>query len=436
VRTPAREDERDAAPAAPIRFRGVEHRAEKRYLGATHRTCAPEETLERIIPLLASAGITRVADVTGLDRIGVPTVQAMRPNAPTLANSSGKGFTRTAATVSAVMEGIELQFAEDFTPREDPDGHGSGLRATHRELEREGLVCPVEELALTRYSTFGPDTVEDWVIGFDIAGQRPMAVPYSSVGMRSGYARHRSRFSFQVGSNGLASGNVLLEAVCSGLAEVIERDAVTCTQLRSGGHMELGQLIDVASTGYDSVADLVDRFRRSGVTPLVFDCTVDTEVPTYIAYLLDDLDPATGAFRGYGAHLHPEVALVRAITEAAQSRAVYIAGSRDDLFALEHRRMRRTGLDRACDVMRRIDAAEARPPPPATGTSFEEDCATLIERVRGVGVSQVVVVDLAPPEYPVSVVRVVVPGLEGYAAPWHYAPGRRGRAASERRSRL
>lgn len=412
-------------------FRGAEHRAPKGYVGATHRTCAPEATLERIRPLLPAAGITRMADVTGLDRIGVPVVLSMRPNAVTLANASGKGFTRTAAMVSAAMEGIELQFAEDFTGLDVADGHGSMLHASYRELERDGLVCPVEHLPLTLHSVFDPDAPEDWVLGFDLIGQRAMAFPYACVGMRSGYFRDRSRFSFQVGSNGLASGNVFLEAVCSALAEVIERDAVTCMNLRSDGRLVHEQPVDVGAAGYDSVNELIDRFKRTGMTPIVFDCTADTAVPTYVAYLLDDLEPDTGVFRGYGAHLHPEVALVRALTEAVQSRGVYIAGSRDDLLALEHRRLRRFGAERALDAMARADLPAVRTPPSAAGASFEEDCATMLERVRAAGVDHVIVFDLAPPGLPVSVVRVVAPGLEGYSSFPHYAPGPRGRAVQQ-----
>ena len=44
----------------------------KAYRRGTHRTVDPATTLARAQPHLASMGITRVANVTGLDRIGVP----------------------------------------------------------------------------------------------------------------------------------------------------------------------------------------------------------------------------------------------------------------------------------------------------------------------------------------------------------------------------
>src|SRR5262245_21405550 len=78
----------------------------------THRLVAPGVTLARILPLLPALGITRYADVTGLDRLGVPTYCAIRPAAATLQVSNGKGLTHASAKVSALMEAIELQHAE------------------------------------------------------------------------------------------------------------------------------------------------------------------------------------------------------------------------------------------------------------------------------------------------------------------------------------
>jgi ribosomal protein S12 methylthiotransferase accessory factor len=415
-------------PPPPVGFLGTECRAAKGFVETTHRTCAPEETLERIRPLFAAAGITRIADITGLDRIGIPIILAMRPNAPTLANSSGKGFTLAAATVSAAMEGIELYFAEEFPLRREGPEHGLSVRATHRELAGAGLVCDAELLPLSRCSLFSPDEAEDWTIGFDLMTQAPMAVPFDVVSMIPGYQRDHGRLSFQVGSNGLASGNVFLEAVCSGLGEVIERDAVTCTTLRHGGRVDLASSVDLAEVSYPSVRSLLERLHGCGLSVAIFDCTIDTNVPCYEAMIFDDLIPDTGSSRGYGAHLDPEVAMVRALTEAVQSRDVYIAGSRDDLMYLEHRRMRRFGAaGSGAAPSRHVEAAPLRQS--SAGDTFEEDCATLLGRLAGVGLGHAVVVELTPPDFPVSVVRVVVPGLEGYGSFAHYTPGPRGRRA-------
>jgi ribosomal protein S12 methylthiotransferase accessory factor len=411
----------------PVGFLGRECRAAKGFVETTHRTCPPEETLERIRPLFPTAGITRIANITGLDRIGIPIVQAMRPNAPTLASSSGKGFTLAAATVSAAMEGIELYFAEQFPKRGEGPEHGMTVRATHRELAAAGLVCDSELLPMSRCSLFSPDEAEDWTIGFDLMTQGPMAVPFDLVTMIAGYQRDHGRLSYQVGSNGLASGNVFLEAVCSGLAEVIERDAVTCTTLRFGGRVELAPAVDLGGVSYPPVRSLVERLERCGLSLVLFDCTIDTMVPCYEALIFDDLIPDTGTFRGYGAHLDPEVAMVRALTEAVQSRGVYIAGSRDDLMSLEHRRMRRPNTARPT-LLEPHTTARSRPS--SAADTFEADCVTLLERLAGVGLEHAIVVELTPPDFDVSVVRVVVPGLEGYNSFAYYSRGLRGGRAA------
>jgi ribosomal protein S12 methylthiotransferase accessory factor len=84
----------------------------KAYRHGTHRTLDPARTLARVQPHLARMGITRIANVTGLDRIGVPVVMVCRPNARSLAVSQGKGLTLDAAKASGVMEALELDHAE------------------------------------------------------------------------------------------------------------------------------------------------------------------------------------------------------------------------------------------------------------------------------------------------------------------------------------
>jgi ribosomal protein S12 methylthiotransferase accessory factor YcaO len=78
-------------------------RSDKGFTLGTHRACSPAETWERIRPHFAATGLTRNADITGLDRIGIPVTLAFRPDAPTMANSTGKGLTLEAALVSGAM---------------------------------------------------------------------------------------------------------------------------------------------------------------------------------------------------------------------------------------------------------------------------------------------------------------------------------------------
>jgi len=397
----------------PVYFRGTACREKKLYQGTTHRVCSPEETFEKIFPVLPKAGITRLADITGLDRIGIPTILAMRPDAPTLSNSSGKGFTKIAALVSAAMEGIELFCGEEI------DRVGCQvIRSSYKNLEVMGIDVPaVERLALTNHSLFDEDVEESWALGWDLIKQREVAVPFDMVGLSPVFdgSRRSGRLSFQTGSNGLASGNVFLEAVCAGLYEVIERDAVTCMNVALVQNPSVLRVVDGDTVPYDTVQELRDRLSSKGIASVLLDCTVDTKVPTYEVYLIDEEIPSTGLFKGYGSHLHPEVAILRAYTEAVQSRAVYIAGSRDDMMTVEHkslrtrRRIELKNLAHDMSELVPIDQVSM-----ATDT-FEGDCHRLMEAVLNVGLDSVVVFDLSLPEFGVAVVRVIVPGLEGYS---------------------
>src|SRR5258706_3900116 len=93
---------------------GMRSDVKKTYRGETHRTVSPEDTITRLNPYLPLMGITRVANVTGLDRIGIPVVMACRPNSRSVAVSQGKGVNLWAAKASAVMETIEGYHAENI----------------------------------------------------------------------------------------------------------------------------------------------------------------------------------------------------------------------------------------------------------------------------------------------------------------------------------
>src|SRR3989442_3209074 len=73
-------------------------------LGGTIRHCTPQETLAPVRPPFPMFGITRLAHVTGLDRIGIPVWLCIRPNARCLSGSQGKRLDDDLARVSAVPE--------------------------------------------------------------------------------------------------------------------------------------------------------------------------------------------------------------------------------------------------------------------------------------------------------------------------------------------
>jgi ribosomal protein S12 methylthiotransferase accessory factor len=66
-----------------------------------------EETIARVRPHLPALEVTRLADVTGLDRIGLPVYCAIRPRGLILQSTNGKGARVADAQASALMEAVE-----------------------------------------------------------------------------------------------------------------------------------------------------------------------------------------------------------------------------------------------------------------------------------------------------------------------------------------
>jgi ribosomal protein S12 methylthiotransferase accessory factor len=409
-----------------VRFRGELLRSAKHFSNGTHRSRSPEQTFATIKPFLARAGVTRIADVTGLDHIGVPVTLAIRPNAATMACSSGKGLTLDQAIVSGAMEAFELYAAET--------AEISSVRATYRELSATYDAPPVAHLPLTRDSLFTEGWPFHWSLGWDLLTQNEVPVPYAVVGMSRSDAGVTNLGAFQVSSNGLGAGNSFLEALAAALYEVIERDAMACQHYASLHNGYVFPLFGEAELrSRPLVAGLLDKCDRANVRVVVYDTSNDTQVPTYIAIAYDRVDHGVGLMKGSGTHLDPEVAVIRAITEALQARLNFIAGSRDDIFRSAFSRARsdwRPMVEKLETALVR-DAPQGRLGPSRAAATFEQDVNLLLASIQNAGMKHVVVFNLTPEDFPVHVVRVVVPGAEGYMH-YGYRPGVRASVAAGR----
>lgn len=107
---------------------------------------------------MAQMGITRLANVTGLDCIGIPVYVAVRPNSRALATAQGKGIDVDAAKASALMESIESWHGE----RIDRPLRYESFRA----LRRSTAVVDVTELPRRANSVLRLDTPMLWIEGW------------------------------------------------------------------------------------------------------------------------------------------------------------------------------------------------------------------------------------------------------------------------------
>jgi putative methanogenesis marker protein 1 len=374
----------------------------KAYRNETQRTIAPEETLARIEKTMPAAGITRVADITSLDRVGIPVFSSIRPTAQNGAISvyNGKGATPVEARVSAMMEGLERFSAE-------VDGRELKV-ARYSDLLGEGSpVINPEDLILP--SRADPDMPVPWTTGFDLVSREEVLIPASAVfhPLPNEYAQ-----LFRTSTNGLASGNTREEAVFHALMEVIERDAWSLVEVRR----DTGPR--VVGIGDCLAGDLLSRFVSAEVEVTVKDITSDIGIPT-IAAVSDDTrlrDPALLTI-GMGTHTSARIAVLRALTEVAQSRLTQIHGAREDTTTAEMRR--RLGYERTRRLNRYwFDASrdvEFSTLISYDSDDFLQDICFSVDRLREAGLDRVIVTDLTRRETGVPVVRVVVPGLECYA---------------------
>jgi len=380
----------------------------KAYNNETQRAVPLEETLARIEPKVPAAGITRVADITNLDRIGIPVFSCIRPTAESGAITvyNGKGATVEESRISAIMEGIERYSSEvhdrriEMLPYMEMAGRG-------RTLDPKDLILP-EDANLAH--------LLPWVEGYDIANDQPIFVPAHAV-----FHPLPPRYYplFRTTTNGLASGNTREEAIFHALAEVIERDAWSLVEASRNTGLSVVDIDDV------SLTVMQKKFADAQVEVTVKDITSDIGIPTMAAVADDVLlrDPSLLTI-GIGTHTSARIAVMRALTEVAQSRLTQIHGAREDTTLADLRK--KMGYDRAKRINAywfRDNGQVAYPEIPSYDSDdFLKDIRFAIEALNKQGLDRVIVVDLTREEIGIPVVRVIVPGLEVFAMD----PARRG----------
>ncbi|MBZ3935624.1 YcaO-related McrA-glycine thioamidation protein [Methanimicrococcus blatticola] len=382
----------------------------KLYRKETHRIKSPEETFEIVEPLTEVAGITRVADITKLDRLNIPVFSCIRPGAADGAISvyNGKGVTPIAARVSAIMEGMERYSAELQQDDQLVTGKYPVLAEEFEVLDPVELILP---------EAVDPDAVIPWTPAYEILfaddGEtlllEELLVPAAAI-----YHPLPSHYYsvFRTGTNGIASGNALEEATFHAMCEVIERDAWSlCEAEKTGGRL----IVDIDDA---DILNLINTFKEAGVDVFLRDITSDIGLPT-IAAIADDVelkDP-TLLCLGMGTHSSPKIAALRALTEVAQSRATQIHGAREDATIADVRKQ--IGYDRT----KRLNAkwfdesatVQWNALKDISTDDFLDEIKNTVRALNRVGLQTVIVKDLTRPELGIPVVHVIIPGIEAYA---------------------
>lgn len=373
-------------------------------------------------------GVTRIADITGLDRVGIPVYSSVVPlSADGISVYNGKGQRPIDAKVGALMEAIERQTAiQARLPY---------VVASYGELSLRARALNPWRINKELFADFTRQSKCAWVRGTDLFSDEPCWVPAKLAGYLWDDVPCSSPFVVD-DTHGLASGNNQLEAICHALCELVERDAWTFAELgakclpAARSRIVTGRMKRSDDLGYCPCIDLpednqlVRAFVAAGLRPYVRDITSALGVPTFLASVVDESNFAFPmAHLGFGAHPNAEVALRRALTEVAQSRCVDIQSVREDILPAN------VAVDEFAAHTRRISAVnrkswtlgesqERRPFASIPSHAFDDlqmDLEFLLERLQAAGLDEAIVVDLTPDCASHAVVRVIVPGLELWA---------------------
>jgi YcaO-like protein with predicted kinase domain len=360
--------------------------------------------LRRVMRLAKSLGITRLADIQGLDDLGVAVVVAVRPTALPGCNcvTSGKGLTRSSATIGAIMEAAEYYWSE-------PQRHRQRMRlGTARDLEDAGVHIQRPSSFALPVKTFNPDAqVLAWLPADEIVSGQRAWVPAELVLFPD---IELPALGLAAVGGGLAAAWSWDDAVSHGIEELLEQDARALYVLRGclAPNIRAADLMVQPHLGA-----LLSRAKARGLVVAFHDLTTNIGAPCISCTLLDpSADKAWFTNAGHACRLQPEDAALSAFLEAVQGRLGYMQGARDDL-------EERIGLDSEVTPLQFMALQPGLFESPLGERSLQS-CGgyqgrrlqRLLDLPSHAGHDECLVVRLSPPDDESCVVRVLIPGLQ------------------------
>ncbi|MFB2838860.1 YcaO-like family protein [Floridanema evergladense] len=146
----------------------------KGYINGTHRLISPEQTLANISHHLPAMGITRCANVTGLDRIGIPVYCSIKPRSRMVQIHNGKGLFTIAAKVSALMEAIEVFHYEN------PSNELKRTCLKRIQDNGETVIHPHSLPLCFSNNYFSDNFIIDWAKGENLLTEEEVWIPGSA----------------------------------------------------------------------------------------------------------------------------------------------------------------------------------------------------------------------------------------------------------------
>jgi ribosomal protein S12 methylthiotransferase accessory factor len=249
----------------------------------------------------------------------------------------------------------------------------------------------------------------------DLSSGRKYLVPAELVFLPYPRELGGSRY-FGSNSNGLCSGNSVLEATIHGIAEVIERDVCSFQSIKDTSELISNRTLPASIRKIETSLSAVGMNLHVRYVENMF------RIPYFMAVVAESkvINPIYVSV-GYGCHPLKEIALTRAVCEALQSRLSFIHGGRDDLVN-RYERFKRSSAGKQARYADSLLARVSRngslvrfgsiPDHSRTATDLPSALNVLLDALAQNGFKRVLRVVYTRPRLPLQVLRVIVPRLE------------------------
>src|ERR1044072_7055107 len=329
----------------------------------------------------------------------------------------------------------------------------SSLPTNNQKKMIQGSLRDVSKMSNTLYPSnvvepmlfeYDEEMIMDFLPGYDLIQKEQILIPAPLALFRytpvppavNPFAYHHT--------NGLASGNVLEEAICHSLCEVIERDATslaelnasalpynvlrTMTKYLSDNGLRIDPVdstefvdddtkfpdVDISNIDFKPVSNLVKKFNDAKIPLIIKDITSSIGIPTFNASSIEWISEDYGYLaEGHGTHPDARIALLRAITEVSQTRAANIQGARDDLRKISYGNSN-SDEKKTWQFMKSKNTVKFSEIKSYVYDDILDDIKFIISRLISNGLNQAIVIDLTNPKIKIPVVRTIVPGLETF----------------------
>ncbi|MCB1355521.1 MAG: YcaO-like family protein [Maritimibacter sp.] len=348
--------------------------------------------------LLRRMGVTRLAAATGLDNLSVPVWSGIRPASRSLAVSFGKGLSAAQAQISAIMETLENAFAEASATKVARTASLADMRAAGER------IVPLETLSRCDPAGLDQTVPVRWIAGRSARSGQTAFAPLELVGLD--YTDSAAQAWCIRASIGLAAHTDRDGAVRHGLLELLEHDAMAQVD-RLPGFPAILPVLPLEEAP-DEVRAALERTGLDAARPRFHLVPTRRGVCTVLCSILRQGATGTadhGRCFGVATRFDGAGAAIAALVEAAQVRMTLITGAREDLEAHHYASSGRAAPDLA-QVPASWGAVRAAPGGDADRTAAH-DVAELLALVD----AEPYVFELSDPTDPVTVVRVLAPGL-------------------------